>query len=473
MIWSAELRYRESAGVRPPDCGILNLARCFRGKLAEFALGLRHAASLPFLTSVGDFSNGQGAPRIARALHRLRLRPVLFALAFVCAADAAEQAPATPARPVDYSSQIKPILTEHCVSCHGAAKPRGGLRLDTAAAALAGGKGGPAVLPGKGGESPLVEALRGEGATDRMPLNRPPLPAAEIKLIEAWIDQGAKAMPDEKPGVPPVTVHWAFVPPVRPAVPTVYRSEWASNPIDRFIQHRLEAAGLSPSPEADRRTLIRRLSLDLTGLPPTPDEVDAFLADGSPGASSRLVDRLLESPHFGERWARVWLDQARYADSNGYSIDAPRSIWKYRDWVIAAINSGMSFDRFAALQLAGDLLATDDFGPRIATGFHRNTLINQEGGIDLEQFRVESIVDRVNTTATVWLGLTVGCAQCHDHKYDPIAQREYYQLFAFFNNADEPKLEIAAPEELARRSQVREEIDKLHLALAKTVPRPR
>ncbi len=235
------------------------------------------------------------------------------------------------------------------MTCHGAAKPRGGLRLDTAAAAKAGGKGGPAVLPGKGAESPLVEALRGEGGTDRMPLNRPPLPEAEIKLIEAWIDQGAKATPGEVPGVPPAKVHWAFVPPVKPAPPHVARPGWARNPIDRFIQARLEEAGVPPSAEADRRTLIRRLSLDLTGLPPSPEEVDDFLNDRGPGAADRVVDRLLDSPHFGERWGRLWLDQARYADSNGYNIDAPRSIWKYRDWVIAAINSNMPFDRFATL----------------------------------------------------------------------------------------------------------------------------
>jgi mono/diheme cytochrome c family protein len=413
---------------------------------------------------------GKVHPRIGTLSNGFGLAPVFIAGTCALAASAAEQYPRAAAQPVDYTTQIKPILTEHCVTCHGAAKPRGGLTLDTAAAAKAGGKSGPAVLPGKGSESPLIEALRGEGATDRMPLNRPPLSAAEIKLVEAWIDQGAKAQPGEKPGVPPAKVHWAFVPPVRPAVPNVSRPGWASNPIDCFIQARLESAGLSPSPEADRRTLIRRLSLDLTGLPPSPEEVDAFLADGSPAASSRALNRLLASPYFGERWARLWLDQARYADSNGYNIDAPRSIWKYRDWVIAAINSGMPFDRFATEQLAGDLCASDEFGPRIATGFHRNTLINQEGGIDVEQFRVDSIVDRVNTTGTVFLGLTIGCAQCHDHKYDPISQREYYQLYAFFNNVDEPELEIAASSELDRRRQVRDKIDRLHRDLAEKYP---
>ncbi len=405
--------------------------------------------------------------RIGASLTAAAWAPALFAGLLIVVSHAEDPLRRSTAAPVDYAGRIKPLLTQHCVSCHGAAKPRGGLRLDTAAAALAGGKGGPAVLPGKGAESPLIEALRGDGATDRMPLNRPPLAEAEIKLIETWIDQGAKAMPGEKPGVPPAKLHWAFIPPVRPAVPKVPGPGGAHNPIDRFIQARLAEAGLPLSPEADRNTLIRRLGLDLTGLPPSPDEVEAFRADQSAGAYDRAVDSLLASPHFGERWARLWLDQARYADSNGYNIDAPRSIWKYRDWVIAALNSGMPFDRFAMEQLAGDLCPGDAFGPRIATGFHRNTMINQEGGIDVEQFRVDSVLDRVNTTGTVFLGLTVGCAQCHDHKYDPISQREYYQLYAFFNNVDEPDLEIATPTEFARRREVRKEIDQLHRALAR------
>ena len=216
--------------------------------------------------------------------------------------------------------------------------------------------------------------------------------------------------------------------------------------------------------------MIRRLSLDLIGLPPSPEEVDEFVSDQSPDAYERVVDRLLASPHFGERWARPWLDQARYADSNGYNIDAPRSIWKYRDWVIAAFNADMPFDQFAIDQIAGDLLARRrPLAQRIATGFHRNTQINQEGGIDLEQFRIESIVDRVNTTGSVFLGLTIGCAQCHDHKYDPIRQREYYELFAFFNNVDEPELEIATPSELARRRRSRRD-RAIHRDLAARYP---
>ena len=227
-----------------------------------------------------------------------------------------------------------------------------------------------------------------------------------------------------------------------------------ANPIDAFILARLEKEKIQPSPEADRVTLIRRLSLDLLGLPPTPAEVDEFLNDPRPDTYERLVERLLASPHYGERWGRHWLDVARYADSNGYSIDAPRSIWRYRDWVIDALNRDLPFDQFVIEQLAGDMLPDATLEQKIATGFHRNTQINQEGGIDKEQFRIESIIDRVNTTGTAFLGLTIGCCQCHDHKFDPLTQKEYYGLFAFLNNADEPDLPLASPEEVARAGQI-------------------
>ncbi len=238
--------------------------------------------------------------------------------------------------------------------------------------------------------------------------------------------------------------HWAFKPVHRPALPAVSDGSWARNPIDLFVLARLEREGISPAPEADRATLIRRLSLDLLGLPPELEEIDRFLDDGWPGATERLVERLLASPAYGERWGRHWLDQARYADSNGYTIDGSRSIWKYRDWVVAALNADLPFDRFAIEQIAGDLLPGATLEQRIATGFHRNTLRNEEGGTDQEQFRVEAVADRVNTTGAVFLGLTLGCARCHDHKYDPISQREYFQVFAIFNNADEPSLEVPA-----------------------------
>jgi hypothetical protein len=314
----------------------------------------------------------------------------------------------------------------------------------------------------------LILAVLGESSGERMPLKRPPLSTAQVATLRAWIDQGATAPAGETPGTP--ASHWAFVPLQRPEVPPVDDPAWSRNPIDRFIRDRLQREGIAPALEADRSTLIRRLSLDLTGLLPTPEECDLFRADCRPDAYERLVERLLASPHYGERWARPWLDLARYADSNGYSIDAPRSIWAYRDWVISALNRDMPFDEFTIDQLAGDLRPDATLTQQVATGFHRNTPINQEGGIDLEQFRVESIVDRVNTTATTWLGLTIGCAQCHDHKYDPIAQREYYELFAFFNNVDEPTIEIAEPAVLARRDELRRALAGFHKRLAAEHP---
>jgi mono/diheme cytochrome c family protein len=366
---------------------------------------------------------------------------------------------ATPAdAPVDYLRDVKPILARHCVSCHGAERPRGKLRLDTAAAAIKGGRGGPAVVAGKPEESPLLLAVTGEGDVERMPLKRPPLPDDQVATLRRWIEAGAPAPADEVPSAGPPK-HWAFVAPERPAVPPVKAASWPRNPIDFFILSALERDGIAPSPEADRATLIRRASLDLTGLPPSPAEVDAFVRDPRPDAYELMIDRLLASPHYGERMARQWLDMARYADSNGYSIDAPRQIWKYRDWVIDAFNRDVPFDRFATDQLAGDLRPQPTLDQLVATGFHRNTPINQEGGIDLEQFRVESVIDRVNTTATVFLGLTLGCTQCHDHKYDPFTQKEYYQLLAFFNNADEPELPVASPEEVARRDAALARVD--------------
>ena len=249
---------------------------------------------------------------------------------------------------------------------------------------------------------------------------------------------------------PPAAKHWAFVAPVRPLLPGVTAQAWVRNPIDRFVLARLEKEGVAPSAEADRATLLRRLSLDLLGLPPRPEEVEAFLADTRPDAYERQVERYLQSVHYGERWGRHWLDVARYADSNGYSIDAPRKIWKYRDWVIAALNRDLPFEQFVIEQLAGDLLPGATLDQRIATGFHRNTQINQEGGIDKEQFRIESIIDRVNTTGTAFLGLTIGCCQCHDHKFDPLTQKDFYGMFAFLNNDDEPDLPLGAPSEVAQ-----------------------
>jgi mono/diheme cytochrome c family protein len=385
--------------------------------------------------------------------------PLAFLLGWIVTAEARADAP------VEYVKDIKPLFARHCVSCHGATKPRAGLRLDTAAAILRGNKNGSAIIPGHSEESALIDALLGEGAGERMPLKRPPLSEREIATLRGWIDQGARAPADEVPSVP--APHWAFVAPKCPEIPAVSRPSWVRNPIDAFVLARLdrESPPVTPSPDADRATLARRVSLDLTGLLPSPEEVEAFLKDESADAYERLVDRLLASPHYGERWARPWLDLARYADSNGYSIDAPRSIWPYRDWVIAALNRDLPFDEFTIDQLAGDLRPEATLEQKVATGFHRNTPINQEGGIDVEQFRVESVIDRVGTTATVWLGLTIACAQCHDHKYDPISQKEYYQLFAFFNSVDEPDLELADADRLARRNAARARLDLFHKRL--------
>src|SRR5437867_2705663 len=370
------------------------------------------------------------------------------------------------AEPVDYLRDIKPILAQNCYACHGARMQMAGLRLDTAAAILKGGKNGPVVISGQSEGSRLIAAVTGTGSMPRMPFERSPLGGEQIALLKTWIDEGAKA-----PAVESADerfagkIHWAFVPPLRPALPAVKNQSWARNEIDRFVLARLENEGISPSPEADRVTLIRRLSLDLLGLPPSIEDVDAFLADSRPDAYERLVDRLLDSPHYGERWGRHWLDLARYADSNGYSIDGPREIWKYRDWVVDALNRDMPFAQFVIDQIAGDLAPNATPDQKIATGFHRNTSFNEEGGIDQEQFRVERVADRVNTTGSVFLGLTLGCARCHDHKFDPISQRDYYRMFAFYNGAEEPVLELATDEQIAKRKAIHPQLRLLEKEL--------
>ena len=316
--------------------------------------------------------------------------------------------------------------------------------MDTAAFVVKGGENGPGIKPGKASESLLIQALKGtHDDISQMPYKKPPLKPEQIALIEKWVDEGAKAPADE---APESGKHWAFIPPAPVVPPQVNNSNWVHNAIDHFILARLEKEKISPAPPADRITLLRRVTLDLTGLLPTPAEVTAFLNDPRPTAYRQVVERLLSSERYGERWGRFWLDVARYADSNGYSIDAPRSIWPYRDWVIKALNQDLPFDQFTIEQLAGDLLPKPTLDQKIATGFNRNTQINQEGGIDPEQFRVESVMDRVNTTATAFLGLTLACAQCHDHKFDPLTQKEYYQFYAFFNNTIEDGHGKGAPE---------------------------
>ncbi|MBN8421635.1 MAG: PSD1 domain-containing protein [Verrucomicrobia bacterium] len=352
---------------------------------------------------------------------------------------------------VDYTTQIKPLLQQHCVKCHGATTQKSQLRLDTAAAAVTGGKRGSA-LPDL-----LVQVVSGSHAeVPQMPYKRGPLDSAQIAMIKQWVEEGAQAPAGETPSD---DRHWAFIAPVKSPLP----AGATQHPIDAFIRASLVKAGLEPSPPAAPATLIRRLHLDLTGLPPTPAEVAAFVKQPASGIES-LATKLLASKHYGERWGRWWLDQARYGDSNGYSIDAPRSMWPYRDYVVNALNQDKPFDQFTLEQLAGDMLPKPSREQLIATGFHRNTQINQEGGIDKEQFRIESIFDRVATTGTVWLGLTIGCAQCHDHKFDPISQREYYQLFAFLNNQDEPTLPVPDPGQdldklKAEHTQVLKQID--------------
>ncbi len=387
-----------------------------------------------------------------------RLLPSLFWLLCGLVIGSAENVSAA----VDYLRDIKPLLTRECVKCHGATQQKGGLRLDTASAAVQGGKHGALWRPGDSSASLLMQVLENQHPEiSRMPYKRAPLDSSAMALIRGWIQAGAVYPAQEEPGS---DQHWAFQTPRRPSVPRGFPS-----PIDAFIQQRLATDAIQPSTEADSETLLRRVFLDLIGLPPTLAERDLFLADRAPGAYERLVDRLLASPHYGERWGRWWLDAARYADSNGYSVDLPRSIWPFRDWVVRAFNSDMPFDRFTLLQIAGDLLQKEELPPGVdpndalvATGFHRNTQINHEGGVDAEQFRIESVVDRVSTTATVWFGLTLACAQCHDHKFDPFTQRDYYRFFAYFNSTENDGhataanealnvLELATPAEKAER----------------------
>ncbi|TWT51979.1 Planctomycete cytochrome C [Thalassoglobus neptunius] len=367
---------------------------------------------------------------------------------------------------IDFTRDIRPILSGKCYACHGPDPEtrEAGLRLDQEDASRQTlDSGETAIVPNDWSKSELVVRVTTSDEFSRMP---PPehgaaLSEKEVDLLKRWIEQGAA-----------YARHWSFDPPQRPKLPDVGQSNWPRNPIDTFVLARLNREGLSPSPMADRTTLIRRVSLDLTGLPPSPDEVEGFINDNSPDAYERLVDRLLSSPRFGERWGRTWLDLARYADSAGYADDPPREIWKDRDWVINAINDGMPFDQFTIEQIAGDLLPDPTDDQLIATAFHRNTMTNSEGGTDDEEFRSAAIVDRVNTTLQTWMGLTMGCAQCHTHKYDPITQTEYYQVYAIFNQTEDadrrdeaPVLETWTPELLARKQRISDRIRSLQKQL--------
>ncbi|HJP82177.1 MAG TPA: PSD1 and planctomycete cytochrome C domain-containing protein [Fimbriimonadaceae bacterium] len=314
--------------------------------------------------------------------------------------------------------------------CHSPAQHAGGLVLDSLAGINKGGNSGALFTSGNPDQSILLIRLTSDKAGPRMPMGFKPLGSEDMRTIRAWIAGGGSMAPEK-------TDHWAFIPPVKPAIPKVKDSKWATNPIDDFILAKLEKEGFAPSPQADKTTLIRRVTLDLTGLPPTPQEVDAFIADRSPQAYGKLVDRLLASPHFGERMALPWLDAARYADSNGFQQDGDTYQYIWRDWVVRAYNQNMPFDQFTIEQLAGDLLPKPTRDQLIATAFNRNHMLNGEGGAIPEEQRNVILFDRVDTTATTWLGLTMACARCHDHKYDPLTQRDFYSFMAFFNNVPE------------------------------------
>jgi len=339
---------------------------------------------------------------------------------------------------VRYATDVAPLLEKRCYMCHGAGQQMSGLRLDQKDAAMR------VIQPGNSAASKIVRMVTGADGKI-MPPAGARLTAAEIAMLRSWIDRGAE-WPATASAAPTL---WSLRKIVRPDVPAVRDRAWARNAIDNFILARLDAEGIAPSPEASRATLLRRISLDLTGLPPSAGEVDEFLRDNRSDSYERAVDRLLASPHFGEKWARYWLDLARYADSDGYEKDRSRPwAWRYREWVIQALNRDMPYDEFTTEQLAGDLLPNRNLDTLVATGFNRNTLTNREGGTDPEQFRDEQVLDRAATLGTVWLGLTVGCAQCHDHKFDPIKQKEFYQLSAFFNTQEEANVLAPMPGEL-------------------------
>jgi hypothetical protein len=380
--------------------------------------------------------------------------------------------PAPAKRKVDFAADIQPILTNSCYECHAGTKQKGGLRLDDKVTALKGGDTGPLFVAGKSAESLIVQVVA--GARDdiaRMPKKKTPLTDAQIGLLRAWIDQGADWPDASASGITKkkdFSKHWAFKAPVRPKVPSVKDKAWVRNPIDSFVLARLEKEGLKPSPEASKGTLLRRLSLDLTGLPPSISEMDAFLADKSKSAYEKQVDRLLASPHYGERWGRLWLDGARYADSDGFEKDKMRFVWFYRDWVVNALNKDMPYDEFVKEQIAGDELPNATQDQIVATGFLRNSMINEEGGVDPEQFRMDAMFDRMDCIGKSILGLTVQCCQCHDHKYDPFKQEDYYRLFAFLNNDYEATRVVYTADQLMKVANIRRQIRDIEEGMRRT-----
>lgn len=370
------------------------------------------------------------------------------------------------AEEVDFRRQVQPILAGKCFTCHGPdeAAREAGLRLDRFEDAVEDRGGYQAITPGDHANSEVWQRVASQDEDLRMPPLGPhePLTPEQVDVIARWIDQGAEYQR-----------HWAFVPPQRPEIPfdatipagATRVGDTPATPIDAFINRRLAEAGLEPGAEADRYALVRRVYLDLIGVPPSVEQADAFVSDESPLAYQRLVDRLLASPDYAERWARPWLDLARYADTNGYEKDRPRTIWPYRDWVLEAINADLPYDRFSILQLAGDMVDGAGEAEHVATGFHRNTMLNEEGGIDPQEFRFHAMNDRVATTGTVWMGITVGCAQCHTHKYDPITHTDYYAMFALLNDADDIEWEIEDAAVTERRAAIEEKIRKIERRL--------
>lgn len=374
------------------------------------------------------------------------------------------------APPPTFEKDVAPILKAHCISCHGANNPPAGLSLTSGANLLK----AKVVVPGDSENSRIVRRLRGLDGKPSMPMGFAPLSAAQIQTVRDWIDAGASIEGGS-------AVHWAYVAPKKAAPPKVKNAKWVANPVDAFILAKLESQGLKPSPPASKETLLRRVTLDLIGLPPTLEEMNAFLADKSPNAYEKVVDRLLASPHYGERQARVWLDLARYADTHGYEADRSRQAYLFRDWVIDAFNKNKPFDRFTIEQIAGDLLPSPTIDQLVATGFHRNSMFNEEGGVDPNESMYETVMDRVNTTSTVWLGSTLACSRCHDHKFDPFTQKDYFQMYAFFaNNAYEsrgdnnvgqqkfyePNIEVASPEIKAKLASLRQRLDQLNAQLS-------
>ena len=376
---------------------------------------------------------------------------------------------------VDFSREVLPILSNHCYLCHGPDQDSkeaklAGFRLDIREEAV----DFEMIIPGDPDASPVIDVLTTEKASRRMPpldSVKKQLKPEQVETLKRWIAQGAE-----------YTDHWSFVKPVKPEVPALPKGadpEWANNDIDRFIQVGLFKSGLKPNEPADRSRLIRRVYLDLIGLPPTPEQAKAFINDKSPDAYELVVDGLLASPQFGEHWSRQWLDKARYADSKGFSEDRPRTMWRFRDYVIDAYNRDLPFDQFTIEQIAGDLLPDPTLDQLIATGFHRNTLTNDEGGTDNEEFRSAAVIDRVNTTGEVWLGITMACVQCHTHKYDPIFHDEYFAFYAFFNqtedadrNDDAPYIKAPTKEQQAQIAQFKQEVDQARKALTDAGQKP-